>query len=103
MASAAAIKKAIRESELTDDELAEIGREAFVRRQKIATLKSRQIEVGDVVQLRRVKPKYLDGETGVLMERMVGGKMRVKLDHPTGRFADTVVVHLTCVEPLDAA
>ena len=102
MASAGAILKAIRESELTDEELSVIAETVFKKRQAGNLRRSRGIQIGDVVQLARIKPKYLQGETGVLVERILGGKMRIKLDHPQGRFTDTVVVHPQCVEPLDA-
>lgn len=98
-----AILKAIKESELTDEDLAVIGQATFKRRQSMALAASKRIEIGDPVQLTRIKPRYMEGETGVLQERMPGGKLKIKLDHPQGRFSGgTVVCHPTCVEPLDA-
>jgi hypothetical protein len=98
MASLGAILKAIRESELSDQELAIVADAAHQRRIALARQAAAELGVGDLVKLVRIKPKYMQGVYVTIVERQ-GNKFLVQLPGPIGKFqGTTLLVHETCVE-----
>jgi len=90
------IAKAILDDEtMTYDDLELLISTVSIKRKKIAS--RQRLRIGDTVRLRNIKPRYMEGQTGVIKGQK-NTKIVVLLDAPTGRFSKEVHVHRTCIE-----
>lgn len=91
MASANAIRKAIRESELTQSEITDIFETLRQKKKSVDRASTKNTQVGDRIRLVSGRPQYLIGEEGVVV-----GKKQVKfevlMDRAVGRFGRQLVV-----------
>lgn len=75
------------------DQLAEM---IHARRNYTLSLEAAQLSVGDTVALRNIKPKYMTGMRGTILNR-VGTKFEIELDNmpPRGRYGRRIIVPAT--------
>ena len=66
-----------------------------------ARLNASTLKAGDKVRLHGIRPKYLDGATGIVVS-LNGTKIEVRLDDMIGRFSPVVPVNVpaSCVEAI---
>jgi len=68
-----------------------------LKKSKTSALNMATIAVGDIVVLRNLKPKYVNG----LRAKVVGKKrtkLEVELERPVGRFSGIVTVPVSCLD-----
>jgi hypothetical protein len=61
------------------------------RERAVASIRAATLKVGDRIRLTNLRPKYLVGATGTILERGNGkGRFVVQLDDPTTRYGAEV-------------
>lgn len=93
MASAAQIRKAIISSELSLEEITDIGDALAIKRRSVASRFIRTLEEGDRVEVTEVKPRYLQGCRGTVVRKVVSGKVEIRIDdkYDTRRYGHTLI------------
>jgi hypothetical protein len=93
MASAEAIASAIRKSELNTEDLELIYDACKAKSRAIARLMVRSLKPGDKVRVGNIRPKYMAGTTGVVLETRET-KIEVLMDEGQylGRFGRKIII-----------
>ncbi len=89
----------IKDADAEDLELispAVIRRQVELKNERVYRLMG-QLNKGDRVRLRGIKPKYMNGQEGIF-QAALGNKASVLMDRSTPRFGRTPRVPLTCLE-----
>lgn len=74
-------------------------RQAQLKNDRIIQL-SRELKRGDRVRLQSIKPRYMNGQQGVV-QAILGAKVTVLMDNSTPRFGRTPRVPITCLEKIE--
>lgn len=77
-----------------DDSLSEIMNAAHHRRKSVALIKSAEIKIGDRVRFTQIKPKYLEGSTGIVREKNID-KFEIELDDKFVKMRASRYIHPT--------
>lgn len=93
MASAEAIARAIRTSELSSEDMEILYDAMRVKQRAIARMMVRTLKKGDRVRIGNIKPRYMEGLTGEVVETRET-KVEVLLDEGqyTGRFGRKLII-----------
>jgi hypothetical protein len=66
----------------TGGDLDRVVRTAGVRREQLAAELAASLRIGDRVRIGRIKPRYIEGQTGVVAAPATGQRVQIRLDHP---------------------
>ena len=103
MASSKAIRKAIRNSDLTLEDLDQIAHTLGLKRRGVESAFARSLEVGDRIVLFNVRPKYMAGHEGIVVKRVSAAKIEVDLDQAPNskRYGKKLVVPASAVRRIE--